>query len=141
MCCNVQWCTAWYIVRPSRSPTQRQCHESEFTCNDGRCITHLRRCDNIYDCMDFSDEQNCHNSGTDAIFTYIGMLNACWTLYIVSNPDLLSLAVMKVVLFLWLKYTLSIINSVVLFKFSFICGMLHFTALDVYIIWFFMLYT
>nr|XP_032526331.1 basement membrane-specific heparan sulfate proteoglycan core protein [Danaus plexippus plexippus] len=56
----------WYVTRPSRSPLEMTtCHESQFTCYDGRCIPHIRRCDNIYDCSDFSDEQNCYNSECD----------------------------------------------------------------------------
>lgn len=27
-------------------------------------MPHIQRCDNVYDCRDFSDEQNCFNSGT-----------------------------------------------------------------------------
>lgn len=61
-------CPAWYMTRASRSPVMAECHESEFTCYDGRCIPHSRRCDNLYDCYDFSDEQNCLNTGILFIF-------------------------------------------------------------------------
>lgn len=44
--------------------TTQQCQENQFTCDDGGCIPHIQRCDNVYDCRDFSDEQNCFNSGT-----------------------------------------------------------------------------
>lgn len=30
-----------------------------FQCSDGACIATALRCDNFYDCKDFSDEQNC----------------------------------------------------------------------------------
>lgn len=61
-------CLAWYMTRASRSPALAACHESEFTCYDGFCIPHSRRCDNIYDCADFSDEQNCVFTGISFIF-------------------------------------------------------------------------
>ncbi|GBP97800.1 Low-density lipoprotein receptor-related protein 1B, partial [Eumeta japonica] len=56
---------ASYPTRPARSPPQTPaapCQDSQFTCYNGHCIPHLRRCDNIYDCTDFSDEQNCYYS-------------------------------------------------------------------------------
>jgi hypothetical protein len=31
----------------------------EFTCNDGLCLGLERRCDNVFDCSDESDEDNC----------------------------------------------------------------------------------
>lgn len=36
------------------------CKENEFTCNDGKCINLTNRCDFKYDCIDYSDERNCH---------------------------------------------------------------------------------
>lgn len=37
-----------------------KCLPEEFKClTDGQCISGDRRCDNLYDCRDFSDEQNC----------------------------------------------------------------------------------
>ena len=35
------------------------CSHSEFTCNNGRCVDERGRCDNIDDCGDSSDENNC----------------------------------------------------------------------------------
>ena len=35
------------------------CKESEFTCSDGQCIRMEERCDQIPQCRDKSDEQNC----------------------------------------------------------------------------------
>ena len=35
------------------------CWEEEFTCNDGQCISMEKRCDQIVDCGDESDENNC----------------------------------------------------------------------------------
>merc|ERR1711894_867100 len=33
--------------------------EGEFTCNDGQCIQMKRRCDQVPDCRDESDERGC----------------------------------------------------------------------------------
>ena len=35
------------------------CQENEFTCNDGQCIRMEERCDQLPQCEDKSDEQNC----------------------------------------------------------------------------------
>ena len=35
------------------------CEEEEFTCNDGQCIDINLRCDQIINCRDKSDEENC----------------------------------------------------------------------------------
>ena len=35
------------------------CADDEFTCDDGQCIQMRDRCDQILDCRDKSDEQNC----------------------------------------------------------------------------------
>ena len=35
------------------------CREGEFTCSDGQCIRMEERCDQIMDCEDKSDEDNC----------------------------------------------------------------------------------
>ena len=36
-----------------------QCKRNEFTCNDGSCLRLERRCDNVFDCSDGSDEDIC----------------------------------------------------------------------------------
>ena len=35
------------------------CHESEFTCDNGQCISMEERCDHFPDCEDQSDEEDC----------------------------------------------------------------------------------
>ena len=36
-----------------------QCSDSEFTCNDGSCISLAHRCNILRDCKDNSDELRC----------------------------------------------------------------------------------
>lgn len=36
-----------------------ECAAEEFQCNDGKCIDDTFRCDGLYDCADYSDEQSC----------------------------------------------------------------------------------
>ena len=36
------------------------CKEGQFTCNDGICISMDKRCDQISDCVDSSDELRCN---------------------------------------------------------------------------------
>ena len=36
------------------------CREGQFTCNDGQCIAMEERCDQMPDCLDKSDEVECH---------------------------------------------------------------------------------
>lgn len=35
------------------------CPPDQFQCNDGICIAGYKRCNQITDCADFSDELNC----------------------------------------------------------------------------------
>ena len=41
---------------------------SDFTCNNGECISKYKRCDNILDCGDHSDEDNCQAILIDPIY-------------------------------------------------------------------------
>lgn len=41
------------------SSQYRQCSESEFRCNNNKCIPNRWRCDHDNDCGDKSDEENC----------------------------------------------------------------------------------
>ena len=36
-----------------------QCKQEEFTCNDGQCLNLTKRCNDLFECKDGSDEQNC----------------------------------------------------------------------------------
>ena len=36
------------------------CVEGTFTCNDGQCVSIEKRCDQLSDCRDESDEENCN---------------------------------------------------------------------------------
>ena len=36
------------------------CRDGQFTCNDGQCVSMKQRCDQIPDCRDKSDEENCN---------------------------------------------------------------------------------
>ena len=35
------------------------CQEGNFTCNDGQCVSMSKRCNQLHDCRDESDEDNC----------------------------------------------------------------------------------
>lgn len=36
-----------------------QCSQQSFCCDDGRCIAMEQRCNEVTDCYDLSDENNC----------------------------------------------------------------------------------
>ena len=35
------------------------CDYLDFQCNDGQCVNYMDRCDNKFDCIDGSDENDC----------------------------------------------------------------------------------
>ena len=35
------------------------CKDDEFTCHDGLCVSMTKRCDQMFDCRDYSDEMGC----------------------------------------------------------------------------------
>ncbi|XP_070575419.1 tolloid-like protein 2 [Ptychodera flava] len=41
------------------------CHENDFACSSGRCISNGLRCDGTNHCSDNSDEENCSDSESD----------------------------------------------------------------------------
>ncbi|XP_076062371.1 uncharacterized protein LOC143037713 [Oratosquilla oratoria] len=49
----------WYSKKENMTFTLTVCHTYQFSCDDGECIHHSRRCDDIADCRDQSDEMNC----------------------------------------------------------------------------------
>ena len=60
--------TSWMIESDSPACNNRPyttslklsgCGEEEFTCSDGQCINIAKRCDQIVNCMDESDEEDC----------------------------------------------------------------------------------
>ena len=36
------------------------CKEGKFTCNDGQCVSMEERCNQLLECRDGSDEDNCN---------------------------------------------------------------------------------
>ena len=44
-------------------PTARCDPQRQFTCNSGRCIDILQKCDGNDDCADASDEASCPGNG------------------------------------------------------------------------------
>ena len=40
-------------------PTPSSCSPSDFTCNNGKCLDRNDRCNNVDDCGDNSDENDC----------------------------------------------------------------------------------
>lgn len=38
------------------------CKKDSFLCRNGRCISEKKRCDDVNDCFDSSDEQDCGKS-------------------------------------------------------------------------------
>ncbi|XP_076180736.1 terribly reduced optic lobes isoform X6 [Ptiloglossa arizonensis] len=54
--------TITHATQPTNWPTEspRECDPSwEMRCDDGMCVPLRRKCDNIFDCLDGSDERDC----------------------------------------------------------------------------------
>jgi len=43
-----------------------QCNETEFGCYDGTCVSLVKRCNEIDDCSDGSDERHCNILSIDS---------------------------------------------------------------------------
>lgn len=54
MCCIV-----FIVTTASYTLVAIDCSSSRFACRSGQCIALNKRCDEIFDCIDFSDEDNC----------------------------------------------------------------------------------
>ena len=72
------------------------CQEGSFTCNDGQCVSMEQRCDQLPDCRDKSDEENCHvvvlersyNKNVPPIITKTEKLNVAISLDILKLVDI-----------------------------------------------------
>lgn len=53
----------------------RSCSESEFQCNNSKCIPNHWRCDHDDDCGDNSDEKNCGNFKCKVSALYFSFFN------------------------------------------------------------------
>ena len=50
---------AYRLIVPRSIDYEEYCFSSEFTCDNGKCINKEYQCDNVDDCSDGSDEDNC----------------------------------------------------------------------------------
>lgn len=57
--------------------TMRNCSESEFRCSNGRCIPGRMQCNGEFNCIDFSDEDNCNITCTADEFKCPGHNQFC----------------------------------------------------------------
>ena len=75
MCC--------FIAKPGT------CHRDQFKCRSGECIASSFVCDNVKDCTDFSDEDNCPNSRCNLKQIYCPVTKQCLnrTLQCDGKPD------------------------------------------------------
>ena len=72
------------------------CQEGNFTCNDGQCVSMDQRCDQLPDCRDKSDEENCnilvleksYNKNVPPIISKSGGVNVSITLDILKLVDI-----------------------------------------------------
>ncbi|CAK9820041.1 Low-density lipoprotein receptor-related protein 2 [Anthophora plagiata] len=59
MCLSV-YVRSGYPRQGWATESPRECDLSrEIRCDDGQCVLLRRRCDNIFDCLDGSDERGC----------------------------------------------------------------------------------
>ena len=59
----------------------KECKEDEFLClNHAHCIPRRWRCDDIFDCVDHSDEENCSQgtTGLDILTKHASVLENYW---------------------------------------------------------------
>ena len=72
------------------------CQEGNFTCNDGQCVSMAQRCDQLPDCRDETDENNCkvlvlknnYNKNVPPIIPHIKKVNVSLSLDILKLVDI-----------------------------------------------------
>ena len=64
-------CTANSVSKKLRVKLT-SCQEGEFTCSDGQCVTMKQRCDQIVQCRDESDEDDCRCLNPSGCPTLLG---------------------------------------------------------------------
>lgn len=53
------------------------CSSNEWTCSDGSCIPQEQRCDNRYDCPDYTDEYECYGKAQSLPGNVVVLLCMC----------------------------------------------------------------
>ena len=56
---------SWNLTSDIRTLKFTKCEHEEFTCGNGDCLNLDMRCDDIFDCLDLSDEDNCQTVDYD----------------------------------------------------------------------------
>ena len=56
---------SWNLTSEIRTLKFTKCEHEEFTCGNGDCLNLDMRCDDIFDCLDLSDEDNCQTVDYD----------------------------------------------------------------------------
>lgn len=57
---------SYYNVAHTHADNRSRCDDSQFTCTSGQCVPENNQCDNIIQCNDGSDENNCPGSSKQA---------------------------------------------------------------------------